>query len=648
MQTSLSARLFSSLRTRLVALALLLVLLPTIIIGLLAFVQGRDTLRQQVGGNLIEIAAATSDSIEQFLTDRIQDVRFMANSAELVGEHEATLDDKQHLLQDFLESYSIYRAIYFTNSSGIIEGATDFTAGNQSATDWYQVASQGELYISDTTYLTTTQALVLIIAAPIYDHNDGSLRGVLAASLDIDLLSNLVAEREIGENGEVLLINQARQIMADEEVDEIFEEFDVETIDAAIEQGGTGFALGREEEFDGEALFAYTPVEGIKSNWEIVAWLPVAELDAFSNELAGRVALIGLLAIGVAAALVFPLTSSIINPLERLTSSASQFSAGRYDVQLPDRLLNTGNEIGQLGRAFAEMSSTVNKRDAELRDLNRDLESRVEARTTELNVANKELQVALARVKEAARVKSEFLANISHELRTPLNAIIGFSDMMLAGMTGPMNDKQTHKLQRLRENGGRLLTLINDLLDLTRIEAGRMDIIHKPFNAHRLIERIGSQMDVLAQQKQLDFAVSVDPHMPEVLMGDEKRLEQVIVNLLSNAFKFTPQGSVALMVTVNPAKSQWHISVEDTGIGIPPHARDLIFEEFRQIDGSYTRSYKGTGLGLAITHNLVRMMDGKIELKSELEVGSTFTVVLPLILPERAPQPAPEGELIHA
>jgi signal transduction histidine kinase len=155
-------------------------------------------------------------------------------------------------------------------------------------------------------------------------------------------------------------------------------------------------------------------------------------------------------------------------------------------------------------------------------------------------------------------------------------------------------------------------------------------------------------MDVLAQQKQLDFAVSVDPHMPEVLMGDEKRLEQVIVNLLSNAFKFTPQGSVALMVTVNPAKSQWHISVEDTGIGIPPHARDLIFEEFRQIDGSYTRSYKGTGLGLAITHNLVRMMDGKIELKSELEVGSTFTVVLPLILPERAPQPAPEGELIHA
>src|SRR5262249_35637065 len=173
-------------------------------------------------------------------------------------------------------------------------------------------------------------------------------------------------------------------------------------------------------------------------------------------------------------------------------------------------------------------------------------------------------------------VKGEFLANVSHELRTPLNAIIGFSDMLLMGMSGPLNPKQDHKVARLRENGARLLALINDLLDLTRIEAGRLEIVQNPFSPRGLVERIAAQMESLAVESKLRFDVHVAPELPGTLLGDEKRTEQVIVNLLSNAFKFTKEGSIMLNVYTNQAEKTWNIDVTDTGIGIQPHDLNLI------------------------------------------------------------------------
>jgi signal transduction histidine kinase len=184
--------------------------------------------------------------------------------------------------------------------------------------------------------------------------------------------------------------------------------------------------------------------------------------------------------------------------------------------------------------------------------------------------------------------------------------------------------------------------LINDLLDLTRIEAGRLEMVQNPYSPRAMVERIAAQMESLAEQTKLRFDTKIDPALPEIVIGDDKRAEQVIVNLLSNAFKFTKEGGITLNVHVNRSESTWNIDVTDTGIGIPPHALDLIFEEFRQLDGSYSRAYKGTGLGLAITRNLTRMMGGKITVKSTLGVGSTFSVVLPLVT-EDAPVMELEG-----
>jgi signal transduction histidine kinase len=335
--------------------------------------------------------------------------------------------------------------------------------------------------------------------------------------------------------------------------------------------------------------------------------------------------------LGVVALTYIALTIQINSAIGKLGATATAFAKGDYTVRAP---MHTFNEIARVSEVFNSMAYSVQNRETELKQFNAILEQRVQERTAELQSSNDELRIATARAREAARVKSEFLANVSHELRTPLNAIIGFSDMLLVGMSGPLNEKQQHKVERLKENGNRLLNLINDLLDLTRIEAGRMELTNSAFSPRDMAARIGAQMESLAQEKKLQFETKIDPTLPQMVMGDEKRLEQVVVNLLSNAFKFTREGSVSLVLDV--VDSNWRLTVKDTGIGIPPHALSIIFEEFRQVDGTYARAYKGSGLGLSITRNIVRMMNGKITVDSVLEQGSTFVVELPLVLPEAA------------
>lgn len=240
-----------------------------------------------------------------------------------------------------------------------------------------------------------------------------------------------------------------------------------------------------------------------------------------------------------------------------------------------------------------------------------------------------ELAIANAKAMETTRLKSEFLATMSHELRTPLNAILGFTGIMLQGIRGQIDPEATRMLTRIDSNSQRLLTLINHVLDLSKIEAGRTEIVQKPFALRTLVEQWQAQVGTLAKEKGLAFEVEIDSTLPEMLIGDAERLTQIAVNLLGNAFKFTDKGEVRLKVGRND--QEWSIVVRDTGIGIPPHALGYIFDEFRQVDGSSKRIYGGSGLGLTITNNLVRMMNGRIQVESELNKGSVFTVTLPLI-----------------
>ncbi|MEM9950994.1 MAG: PAS domain S-box protein [Chloroflexota bacterium] len=241
---------------------------------------------------------------------------------------------------------------------------------------------------------------------------------------------------------------------------------------------------------------------------------------------------------------------------------------------------------------------------------------------------NRDLTIARRQAEDATTLKSQFLATMSHELRTPLNAIIGYTEIQLAGMTGAINDEQRDYQERILTNAEHLLNLINDVLDISKIEAGRLELVSKEFALRDWVERVQNQVRVLAEEKGLQLVVNVEDRMPEQITGDPARLKQIVINLLSNAVKFTETGAVYLNIR-KQNDDAWLIIVQDTGIGIPSHMQEIIFEEFRQVDSSSKRKAGGTGLGLAIVRKLLLMMGGTIRLASHLGEGSTFTITLP-------------------
>jgi signal transduction histidine kinase len=260
---------------------------------------------------------------------------------------------------------------------------------------------------------------------------------------------------------------------------------------------------------------------------------------------------------------------------------------------------------------------------------------------------NAELRQARDIAEENTRLKTQFLANMSHELRTPLTAIIGYTDLQLMGITGEISPKQREYLERIQFNGRHLISMINEVLDLSRIEAGRLELHERGVVLAELVNQWRSQTEVLARTKGLRFALDLDPALPPVIHADPDRLTQIALNLLSNAIKFTETGRVDLALQRDG--QHWHVCVSDTGIGIPPEAQAYIFDEFRQVDSSATRPHDGTGLGLAIVRRLSQLMGGQLMLTSTPGSGSVFTVVLPLKIadqPTTAPSPAPAASAL--
>ncbi len=249
---------------------------------------------------------------------------------------------------------------------------------------------------------------------------------------------------------------------------------------------------------------------------------------------------------------------------------------------------------------------------------------------TERERAEAELKVAKQAADDANQAKGDFLAYTSHEIRTPLNAIIGFSDVLL---TSQLNPTQQDYSRRIKNAGTRLLTLINDLLDLSKIEAGKLNIEYADFELRQTLDEVVQEQAVKAREKQMTLELTIDDDVPDALVGDSLRLRQIVLNLIGNAIKFTPtQGKVttrALVVGRDGDKPRVRFSVTDTGIGIPPEKVGALFQRYAQADASTARNYGGTGLGLSICKSLVELMEGSIGVTSESGKGSVFSFELP-------------------
>ncbi len=539
-------------------------------------------------------------------------------------------------LRLFTQNFPAHAETFVTDRYGAeIAGSGRTSDYYQADEGWWQAAwndGSGAIDFGVPELDASAGIIAIDISLPIFAPDNQEILGIVKSVYDIAAVVEDTGAFSLGESGRALLIDVEGHYIAGQANLEFGEPVPKNLLLDGDIFTGVGYTLDAISETGEAVVVGYAPVvlaDYVNTGGGGLDWIvrieqnrreAFAPIEQLQNTALMFALIAGVIAVGVALVIGRHLT----NPLIHLAQVATQLGAGETQARA---MVSNQDEIGQLADSFNTMAERLEARNSELIELNQTLEARVQERT-------RALRTATAKAKEAARVKGEFLSTMSHELRTPLNAIIGFSDMLLMGMSGALNAKQEHKVQRLQENGKRLLELVNDTLDLTRIEAGRIELNPQPFAPTAMAERLTEQMGVLAQQNNLTFDTDIDPDLPMTLMGDEKRIEQVVVNLLANAFKFTDEGSVMLDIRANLVNKTWIIAVTDTGIGIPPHAKELIFEEFRQLDGSTRRVFKGSGLGLAITKQLVRVMDGQIAVESEVNVGSTFSVTLPLIVPE--------------
>ena len=341
---------------------------------------------------------------------------------------------------------------------------------------------------------------------------------------------------------------------------------------------------------------------------------------------------------------------------QRLQHALEETQTLNEELQVQQEELRTANEeLEEQSRALEESQTALENQQSELRATNDQLAEQalnLDMKNAALTAAQEQLHQRALELERASRYKSEFLANMSHELRTPLNSSLILAKLLADNAAGNLNEEQVRFAQTIYSAGNDLLHLINDILDISKVEAGKLELVPEDVPLRRMVEGLARTFEPLARQKALDFSVTIDPSVPAAIVTDRQRVEQILKNLLSNAVKFTDSGAVRMTVGVTP--EGWvQFGVRDSGIGIAPDQQEKIFDAFHQADGTTSRRFGGTGLGLSISRDLTSLLGGTLTVSSAPGEGSLFTLSLPrsaavaatppaaTALPAAQPAPAP-------
>ncbi|KAA9032420.1 hybrid sensor histidine kinase/response regulator [Niallia endozanthoxylica] len=525
---------------------------------------------------------------------------------------------------------------YYSITEDLTEGQFVEDAGqfDPRTRPWYSLAKEAGKPIFSPLYKHFVKDdLVLTSAYPIYNR-EGIFQGVLGTRITLSSLNDYlkeiladrsatayVIERTTGELVANSLDLQSFQSLSDG----TFKRISIDTIDdkdvlEAYElYKSTDETKVIKKTNEGNLHIKLTEYKLDGVDWLIITTIPESQLTSQINQNITTAILLSIMAMLISMIIYKKVTDIILKPIHNLIWSAEKFSQGDL---LHRAEIYKNDEIGKLSRVFNNMAEQLYKH------INH-LEEKVKERTTEIEKTNKELSAAKIEADKANKAKSEFLANMSHEIRTPLHAVIGLSEML---QTTIKDEQQQNYIKTINNAGNSLLLIINDILDLSKIEAGKMEVQYKPIKLHAIFKEIETIFMQKIQQKEMTFLIDFPSDIPETILLDEVRIRQILLNLVGNAIKFTEKGYVKLSIEAKPSNTgnraliDLHLSVQDTGIGIPETERERIFEAFTQISGQSIKKYGGTGLGLSITKKLVELMNGKISVESEVSKGSEFHI----------------------
>jgi signal transduction histidine kinase len=603
-----------SIQNRLIVFALMFSLVPATTVGILAFSQARETLYDEFGTAVQQLTVITGADTQALNKTGLDSIHLIAQfpvwGTELNGD---TVSPEQQaaFMRSLEQVYPIYDALYTVDTSGKILASTNDAIQNLSHQAWFQQAVQGHVTASDVYYLASIQENVITFAAPIMA-SSGDIQGVIAGDIRGQTVNDILAEHPLGKSGDVFMVNQQGQIVADSVPEEVFSDVaDLPPVQAAL-RGETGTSIDVDPHTGETSLFAYAPVPGTQ-NWVAIGQVPVSELNVPLDELANRTRLVSLLAaLAVITVILLVSRRNIVRPLRQLTASARQLTSGSY-TPVPVR---SRDEFGQLAAAFNEMADAIQQRDKRLQELVATLEQRV-----------LEAQAAREQAERSDRVKSAFLASMSHELRTPLNAVINFTKFVIKGMMGPVTERQTESLSKVVDSAKHLLNLINDVLDMSKIESGSLNLfVEENVDVTTILLAVASTAEGLLVEKPVKLQLDFDENLP-LMTGDKQRIRQILLNIVSNACKFTESGTITISAHVQADEIQ--IAVRDTGAGIEPEDAAAVFEPFKQTETGL-RQGAGTGLGMPISKNLAEAHGGRLWFASTPGQGTTFFVSLPV------------------